>query len=453
MKLPVPVQSRTPATPAPNFPGIPRGVRRFAAATVLSLVALYLVGVSAAYLWIHAGRQIGEVSFGDVALFRVRQVRHAMATRQFATAKDEFAKKNFRAAYLAFATALRREPDNVEGRLEAADFFGALGTVKLEAATLEDGLTRAPDNLLLTDKTLGLLTSRGQDRSALDLIRKLYGEKPSGDNAPMVQTYRILAMLDTGDDTGAARVLAEHPEIKKYRGATTALAIVLWKSKEKLSAIDVLSGRLASGASDYASYAQLAQWQELGGMPDDAVATARRARALFPADRRARILLIDTLANQSPSSSEILGETESYIADTKGESSGLEALADLAGRKGWVGLEKNLYLVAANREADLHMFALNGADALAVNSRFDEEKRVLDQAGSQSEDAGAPLAVQLRRREVMADSALGDNDGVRENARFLAAALLSSEPESMDTYRRLFERLGIKEAVSAFPNP
>ena len=63
-------------------------------------------------------------SFGflDVAFFRVRQVRHAMAEQQFAQARVALAKKDFRAAYIAFATALRRDPDNVEGRLEAAAF-------------------------------------------------------------------------------------------------------------------------------------------------------------------------------------------------------------------------------------------------------------------------------------------------------------------------------------------
>jgi hypothetical protein len=453
MSLPMPLPTKPPALPISSGSQIPHGVRRFLTATVLSVVALYLAGVGTAYFWIHAGRQIERVSFADVALFRVRRVRHAMAEHQFAVAKDEFAKKNFRSAYLAFATALRREPDNVQGRLEAAEFFGALGTVKLEVATLEDGLVRAPDNLLLTEKTMGLLTSKGLDRAALDLIRKLFGDNPSGENAPMVQTYRILAMLDTGDDAGAARALADHPEVRRYRGAASALAVVLWKSREKLAAIDVLSSRIASGSPEYASYAQLAQWQESGGMPDDAVVTARRARVLFPADLRSRTLLIEALANQSPSSREILAETESYISDTRGDAAGLAALAELAGRKGWVGLEKNLYLVAANREADLHMLALNAADALAVNSRFEEEKRVLDEAEAQSEEFGAQLAVQLRRREVMADSALGDHDGVRENARFLAAALLSSDPESLDMYRRLFERLGIKEAASAFPNP
>jgi hypothetical protein len=96
---------------------------------------------------------------------------------------------------------------------------------------------------------------------------------------------------------------------------------------------------------------------------------------------------------------------------------------------------------------------LHGADALSVNSRIDDEQRILDQIDAQSEAAGASFAVQLRRREVMSAVARGDQDAIRENARFLAAALQASDPESLDTYRKIFANLGLKEVVAAFPNP
>lgn len=447
--------SLSPSTPVPPHVGSPAAprVRRFVLASAAALAFLYLAGVGAAYSWIHFVRGNDRISFADVAFLRVVQVRRAMAEQQFALGKAEVGKKNYRAAYLAFATAIRRDPENVPGRIEAAAFFSSIGSVKMEVSTLEDGLTRAPENLLLTDKTFDLLTSTGRDQTALDLMQKLYGERPSGENAPMVEIYRILATLNVGDDAGAQRLLEAHPELHHYTLAPAALADVLWKSKERLAAIEILSTCVASGRGDYALYAKLARWQELGGMPDDAIATAKQARSRFPDDIAARVLSIEALANQSPSSREVLADTESFLRDVGDRPGAIEALAELAGRKGWVDLERNLYLVAANRQPELRMLALYSADALAANSSFEEEQRILDQVEAQSEDSSQNFAVQLRRREVVSAAARSDHDAIRENARFLAAALQSSDPESLDSYRRLFARMGIKEAVAAFPNP
>jgi len=444
---PIPAKIQSPR------PVVAWGGGRFVRISLIVVVLLYLLLVGAAYGWFHVIRGNAQVRFLDVALFRVRQLRHAIAEQQFTSAREELGKKNYRAAYLAFATAIRKDPDNVPGRIEAAEFFRALGSVKMEISTLEEGLARTPGNTALANRTFALLTATGRDRNALDLMHRLYGDNASGESAPLVETYRILATLNIGDEEKARVMLADHPEIRRYALAQWALADVLWKSKEKLAAIEILAVSISKGTVDYQEYAKLAQWEELGGLADDAVATARKACSRFPGEVAPRVLLIEMLANQSPSSPDVQKEAQSFLKESKGQVEAVAALAELAGRKGWVDLERSLYLAAANRQPEMRMLALFAADALAASSRTEEELQVLKQVEAQSEDANPAFAVQLRRREVMAAGVRGDHDALRENSRFLAAAVQASDPDSLETYRRLFVRLGYKEAAAAFPNP
>jgi hypothetical protein len=429
------------------------GINRIVAFVAGGILALYVLAVIGAYSWIHFVRKGDQVGLMDLAFFRLSHVRHAMAGQQFVQAKQDLQKKDYRAAYVAYISALRRDPDNVGGRLEAADFFASIGSVKLEVTILQEGLARSPGNEVLAKRTLELLTSTGRDRAALDLIAKLYGDSPSGEIAPMVTIYRILAMMDTGDDAGAKTMLSGHPEVRQCRNAVPALANILWRSGERLEAIKTLSSDLAAEPEPFAAYSQLAGWQAAGGMNDDAVATARQGRSKFPDEIGARILMIEMLSAQMPGSTELKAEVDSFIRDSGGRPEALGALAELAGRKGWTELDRNLYLVSANRQADLRIPGLLYSDALAVNNRSEDQQAVLEQVEAQSEHANAAFAVQLRRREVIAAAALGDRDAVREKARYLSAALLKSDPDSMDAYRRLFEKLGIKDAVAAFPVP
>jgi hypothetical protein len=428
-------------------------VNRIVAFIIAGLVALYALAVLGAYSWIHFVRKGDQVGLMDVAFFRVSQVRHAMAGQQFIQAKQDWEKRDYRAAYVAYVSALRRDPDNVAGRLEAADFFASIGSVKLEVTILQEGLTRSPEDGVLAKRTLELLTSTGRDRSALDLIAKLYGDSPRGDIAPTVIIYRTLAMLNTGDEAGAKTVLSEHPEVRQCQTSVPALANILWRSGDRLEAMRTLSRDLAAEPEPFAAYSQLAGWQATGGMNDDAVATAKEGRSRFPNEIGARILLIEMLSAQMPGSTELKSEIDSFIRDSGGRPEALGVLAELAGRKGWIDLDRNLYLVSANRQADLRISGLLYSDALAVNNRSEDQRAVLEQVEAQSEHGNAALAVQLRRREVIAAAALGDRDAVREKARYLSAALLKSDPDSMDAYRRLFEKLGIKDAATAFPVP
>jgi tetratricopeptide (TPR) repeat protein len=445
------------ASQSPGYLGGPRpqngAVNRAVAYVLAGLFALYVLAVLGAYSWIHVVRKGDQVGITDVAFFRLSQVRHAMAEQQFVQAKQDWEKKDYRAAYVAYVSALRRDPDNVEGRLEAADFFSSIGSVKLEVTVLQEGLTRSPEDGVIARRTLELLTSTGRDRSALDLIGKLYGNSPRGEIAPTVNIYRILAMMNTGDDAGAKTVLSEHPEVRQCQTSVPALANILWRSGERLAAIRTLSKDLAAEPESFAAYSQLAEWQAAGGMNDDAVTTAKRSRSRFPNEISARILMIEMLSAQMPGSTELKAEIDSFIRDSGGRPEALGALAELAGRKGWIDLDRNLYLVSANRQPDLRIPGLLYSDALAVNNRSEDQQAVLEQVEAQSGHSNAGVAVQLRRREVIAAAALGDRDGVREKARYLSAALLKSDPDSMDAYRRLFEKLGIKDAVAAFPVP
>jgi tetratricopeptide (TPR) repeat protein len=427
------------------------GIRRLATAGFIGLLALYLVGTAAAYAWLHYARNAGQIGFLDVAFFRVRQVRHAMAEQQFAQARVALAKKDFRAAYIAFATALRRDPDNVEGRLEAAAFFGAAGSLKLELSVLEEGLARSPGDPVLADQTLKLLTSTGRDRAAIELIQRLYGDRPTDANASLVETYQILANLNLGNVDGAEQELASYPELRRSKFAIPALAFVLWRSREKVEAIELLSHYVATGPAALANYSQLAEWQAAGGMPDDAVATARRAVEKFPSEIAPRVLAVAMLAARSPGSPEFRSEGERFISDYADRPEALAALAELAGQKGWVDLARNIYLASADRQADVHILALYYADALTNSSRVAEARVVLDQVEAQSEGSGLSFTVQLRRREVLAAAASGDRDAVREHARFLAAAVQRNDPDNIEIYRRFFARLGVKDALGAFP--
>lgn len=248
-------------------------------------------------------------------------------------------------------------------------------------------------------------------------------------------------------------MLAAHPEVRDCRLVPAALANVLWRSKERVEAIQILSDYVASRNAAYPAYAKLAEWEAAGGMHDDAVATARKARASFPEDIAPRMLYIEMLANDSQGSRDAQTEAEAFIRDTKGRPEALGALAELAGRMGWIDLARNLYLVASNRQQDIRMFALYLSDALAAGGRPDDAQLILGQVEAQSEDGSQAFVIQLRRREIMTAAARGDPDAEREDARYLAAALQSSDPDSVEIFRRLYTRLGYKEALAAFPKP
>ena len=122
-------------------------------------------------------------------------------------------------------------------------------------------------------------------------------------------------------------------------------------------------------------------------------------------------------------------------------------LAVLAGRKGWVELNRTLYEIGATRQLDLKPLALSYCDALARESRYKQIQSVLAQLEAQATDESPAFMVQLRQRQVIVAAAVGDTDSVREFARRLAT-LLNREPDALEGCRRVFIRLGIPDAVA-----
>jgi len=422
--------------------------RRLLKAGAVVLVLLYGMYVTTGYVWLHYVLKNDHVSFSEVALFRLREVRRGMAVEQFAAGKSAWDAGKYQAAYLAFISGVRNDPDNVAGRLTAASFLGAAGAVNLEINLLEDGLRRIPDDQKLIEQTFTLLTTTGRDRRALDLLHKEYASKLSGPNGALLRTSEILATLNT-DGAAAAEVLLEkHPDLKNRPESAPVVARVMWETRDRLAAIELLAAYVQSHPAVFASYAQLADWQATVGRADDAVQTAQRACAQFREDFAPRDLLIQMLAaSQTFESQACQNAVESYLRDFGGRSEALAMLASLAGRQGWVTLVRTLYAVAASRQPNLAVLALSYSDALARVSQLSDAQRVLTEVEAQTDDANAAFLRLLRQRQVEVAAARGDHDGAREYARRLAAAL-RSDPDGMETLRRRFVQEKIPEAVA-----
>ncbi len=418
--------------------------RRLAVGGGFGLVLLYVLFVSAGYLWLRFALKNDQTSLAKVALLRWKEIRHGMAAEQFAAGKSAWEAKNYQAAYLAFSSGVRNDPDNVAGRLMTASFLDAVGAAKPAIALLEDGLARAPDNRQLIERTFDLLIARGRDGHALDLLHKQYSSELAGANGPMLQTYEVLATLNAEGSAAARKLLEKYPGLGKRQQSAPVVARVLWESRERLAAIELLSACLDAEPGAFSTYAQLAEWQLAAGMADDARQTAQRAVAQFPKDLAPRILLISTITYDLRQGQQ---EVASYLKDFADRPEALALLANLAGRKGWIGLARALYEVGADRQPDLRMLALYYSDALVRGSRFSEARQVLEQAEQQAEDANSSFMATLRQRQIAVAAALGDHDSTRELARRLAA-VLRSDPDGLEICRRRFAQQGITEAAA-----
>ena len=412
----------------------------------VGLVAAYVLGVAAGYVWLHSVRHIARIGVSDVALFRVAAVRRGIAVEQFAQARKDWDAKNIQAAFLNFTSAVRNDPDNISGRLSAVTFLTGLGAINQAVAMLEEGLTRAPDDVRLLTQLFDLLTGAGRDEHALELLHGRLARGLSGPNGPLLQSYEVLATLNHDGGPAAKKLLDRYPDLPKFRRAMPVVARVRWESAERLAAINLLASYLAAEPGAYAPYAQLAGWQQAGGLSADAVRTAQRACAQFPAETAPRVLLIEMLA-ASGDARATASAVESYLADFSRQPEALVALAESAGRRGLVELASTLYAVGASRQPDLLVLALSYADALMRTARFAECRDVLAQLEAQAPESGTALMIPLRQRQVIVAAALNDPDNVREYARRLAAALRSN-PEALEGARRNFQKMGIADAVT-----
>jgi tetratricopeptide (TPR) repeat protein len=432
-----------------NAPSLRRfNVRRLAIAGGFGLLLVYVLLVSTGYVWLHYVRKNDRIGITQVAFFRWHQIRQAMAADQFAAGKSAWEAGNYQAAYLAFVSGVRNDPNDVDGRLLAARFLGAAGAVNLEINMLEDGLGRAPDDRRMLEQTFALLTTSGRDRHALDLLHKQFASKLSGANGPLLRTFEVLATLNSDGAAPAGLLLEKYPDLKANAESTPTVARVLWETKERLGAIDLFSAYVQSHPKDFFSYAQLARWQAACGLAEDGLGTAERACAQFPRDFAPRILLIDmTAAARTYGSSEWQKSVELFLKDFGDRPEAVSMLANLAGQNGWAGLARALYAVSANRQQNLGVLALAYSDALAANAQFGEAGQVLSQIEAQTEDGNPAFLRMLRQRQVEVAAARGDHDGTREYARRLAA-VLHNDLDGMELVRRRFAQKGITEAVA-----
>jgi tetratricopeptide (TPR) repeat protein len=422
--------------------------RRLLIAGGVGLVLLYGMFVATGYVWLHFVLKNDQVHFSELALFRWHSIRQGMAAEQFAAGKSAWDEKNYQAAYLAFISGVRNDPDNVAGRLTAARFLGMAGAAKLEINLLEDGLRRSPDDRQLIEQTFALLTTTGRDRRALELLHTQYAGKLSGPNGAQLRTLEILATLDTDGAEAAAALLEKSPDLKNRPESAPVVARVLWETRGRLAAIDLLGAYVQSHPGEFASYVQLAEWQSAAGMGNDAVQTAQRACVQFPKDMAPQALLIQMLGlSESFESAACQKAVESFLKDFGNRPEALTMLAGLAGRQGWVALARTLYFAAASRQPNLAVLALSYSDALVRNSRLSDAQRVLTEVEQQTDDTNAAFLRLLRQRQVEVAAALGDHDSAREYARRLASAL-GSDPEGMETFRLRFAQEKIPEAVA-----
>ena len=423
--------------------------RRLARFATVGLVGLYVLGVSGGYVWAHWVRKYDEVGLIDIALFRKSAVKRGIAAQQFLRGKAEWDAKKYQAAYIWYTAALRNDPDNVPGRLQTASFLTSLGGANMAVTVLEEGLARTADNPQLVEHTFELLFSTGHDRQVLELLHKFFATRLTAPNGQQLRAYEVRAAFNVDGTEAAQRLLEKYPDLQQYPAAVPLVAQVMWNTKQRLKAIDLLNRHLAAQAGDLALYARLADWQQAGGLTDDAIKTARRACTLFPRQAAPRILLIGKLTFGSPEWSR---ELETYLREFSGQPEAVVELANLCGNMGWVDLVRSLYLVSANSQENLNLLAISYGDVLARTNRLKDVKDLLDQVETQMGDANSALFVLVRQRQVMAAAARGDHEGAREYARRLAV-VLRADPELMENVRQRLVKLGVAEAAIELAAP
>jgi len=428
-------------------PTVADRLRQLAILAGLALVLLYVGVVAAGYLWLAQVRKVEHLHLVDVALFRVQNIRRAMAVQQFAHAQAEWEAKNYQAAYVAFSTAVRQDPDNVGGRLAAANFFRAVGAANLGQILLEEGLARAPGEQPLIVATFDVLLGGGRDRHALELLRQTYPAGFSGQSQLLLETYELSATLNVEGPAAARKLLTRYTDLENHLPAAPMVARVYWESGERLRAITQLAAYVRTPPVPFGDFVRLAGWQAVAGQPEAAIRTSEQACARFAGEIPPRVLLIEMKAAATTGGRPVRADIEDYLRNYSSRPEAIPLLAALAGNKGWVDLARVLYEIAASRLQNLDVLALYYCDALARNGRFAEVQPMLAQVEAQTPEAGAAFLVQLRQRQIIAAAALGQAEVVRDYARRLGSAL-GNDPDGLDICRRIFQKLNIPEAVA-----
>jgi hypothetical protein len=426
-----------------------RVLRRLGMIAAVACFGLYLAGVVAGYVWLRYSRGIESVGFFQVAFVRVGVIKRAIAAKQLVDAKNAWDAKNFQVAYVNYVSALRRDPANVAGRLEAARFFASMNATALEINLLEEGLALTPDNRELNDALFAVLMGTGRTRQVLELLHGNLAPGLTGPNAGMLQTAELQATLAVNGAPAARALLDRHPGLRTDPKAAPVVARVLWESGERDQAIAMISSLAQAQPNVYALQALLAGWQQENGQLEDAVKTCLTACQRFPREPAPRALLLEVASAKIYGSPLWQKEILTYLHDFAAQPNAIYRLAEIAGRKGWVDLAHTLYELGATRRLDLNIFALYYSDALAKQSRLAEARDVLAQVELQLPESNVAFQAQLRIRQVATAALLGEKENVREFARRLAS-LVRNDPDALEQYRQLYARTGLVDALAEF---
>ena len=221
--------------------------RRIATVAGLGLFLVYVLFVVTGFFWVNFGLKNHRITFAQVALFRWKEVRRDMAVQQLAQARAAWNAKDLSAAYLAFTSAVRNDPNNVEARCLAARFFVAVGAPKDAISLVEAGLDLAPADRQLMTQLLAILTTEGRDARALELLHGRFAAQLAGSRDGVLPTYEVLATLNAHGADAAKQLLAKYPAIRENSESAPVVARVLWESGDRLKAIDVLAEYLRGG--------------------------------------------------------------------------------------------------------------------------------------------------------------------------------------------------------------
>lgn len=426
-----------------------RVLRRLGIIAAVACVGLYLAGVVAGYVWLRYSRGFENVGFFQVAFVRVDAIKREVAASQLIDAKKAWDAKNYQVAYVNYISALRRDPANVAGRLEAARFFASMNATGLEINLLEEGLAFTPDNHELNDALFAVLMGTGRTRQVLDLLHGKLAPGLTGPNAGMLQTAELQATLAVNGAPAAKALLDRHPGLRTDPKAAPVVARVLWESGEHTQAIAMIASLVQAQPNVYGLRSLLAGWQQENGQLEDAVKTCLDACQRFPREPAPRALLLEVASDKIYGSPLWQKEILTYLHDFGAQPTAIYRLAEIAGRKGWVELAHTMYELGATRRLDLNIFALYYSDALAKQSRLAEARDVLGQIELQLPETAVAFQTQLRTRQVATAALLGEKENVREFARRLAS-LVRNDPDALEQYRQLYARTGLVDALAEF---
>lgn len=410
-------------------------------------VLLYVLGVAGGYCWLRYGRDIEEVRVLDVAFARFDAIRRTMAKQHFALGQKAWDAKEYQQAFVYYSSAVVRDPDNIDGRLKAAELLGSLGSTGLQINMLQDGLVRAPEDRRLNETLFTLLLATGRTQKALELLHGSHQAALAGANRLFLLTVELQATLQTGGAAAAKGLLGRNPELRRHPLAQPVVARVLWETSEKDAAIELMRAELAAKPDNFSIYPLLTDWLRENGQGAAAIELVFQACERFPGKPAPRVLLLHVGTGEKSGTPEWWKEIVRYLHDFEHSREAVLMLAELAGRRGWLDLTGTLYELSARRGQDLGLLALFHSDALARNGRIADVRQVLEEIEAQSAAMSPPFLLLLRQREIAAAAATGDRDAVREYSRRLAG-MVRQDPDRLEQLRRFYQQVGIAEAVA-----